>query len=51
MNDAVRGVSGGLDSIDFNSLSAIDVSRGANSSQIGSGALGGALQLRTLMTC
>lgn len=48
LNDAVRGVSGGLDSIDFNSLSAIDVSRGANSSQIGSGALGGALQLRTL---
>ena len=48
LNDAVRGVSGGLNAIDFNSLSSIDVRRGANSSQVGSGALGGALQLRTL---
>lgn len=48
LNDAVREVNGGLDSIDFQSLSAIDVVRGANSSQVGSGALGGALQLRTL---
>jgi hemoglobin/transferrin/lactoferrin receptor protein len=48
LNDAVRGVSGGLDAIDFNSLSSIDVIRGANSSQLGSGALGGALALRTL---
>lgn len=48
LNDAVRGVSGGLDAIDFNSLSSIDVIRGANSSQAGSGALGGALAMRTL---
>ncbi len=48
LNDAVREVNGGLDSIDFQSLSSIDVVRGANSSQVGSGALGGALQLRTL---
>ncbi|MGE8361128.1 TonB-dependent hemoglobin/transferrin/lactoferrin family receptor [Pseudomonas sp.] len=48
LNDTVREVSGGLDSIDFQSLSSIDVVRGANSSQVGSGALGGALQLRTL---
>jgi hemoglobin/transferrin/lactoferrin receptor protein len=48
LNDAVREVNGGLDSIDFQSLSSIDVIRGANSSQVGSGALGGALQLRTL---
>ncbi|MFG0419337.1 TonB-dependent hemoglobin/transferrin/lactoferrin family receptor [Pseudomonas sp. zjy_8] len=48
LNDAVREVNGGLDSIDFQSLSSIDVVRGANSSQLGSGALGGALQLRTL---
>lgn len=48
LNDAVRDVNGGLDSIDFQSLSSIDVVRGANSSQVGSGALGGALQLRTL---
>lgn len=48
LNDAVRDVNGGLNSIDFQGLSSIDVVRGANSSQVGSGALGGALQLRTL---
>src|SRR5690606_3294355 len=39
---------GGLDSIDFNGLSAVDIVRGANSSLVGSGALGGAVQLFTL---
>ncbi|GIZ12243.1 TonB-dependent hemoglobin/transferrin/lactoferrin family receptor [Pseudomonas sp. NCCP-436] len=48
LNDVVRDVNGGLDSIGFESLSSIDVVRGANSSQFGSGALGGALQLHTL---
>lgn len=35
-------------SFDFSSLSTVDVVRGADSSRIGSGALGGALVLRTL---
>ncbi len=48
LNDNIWGTAGGLDSIDFQSLSSIDVVRGANSSQAGSGALGGALRLRTL---
>lgn len=42
------GAQGGLDSFDFNGLSAVDIVRGANSSQVGSGALGGAVQLFTL---
>lgn len=42
------GAQGGLDSIDFNGLSAVDIVRGANSSLVGSGALGGAVQLFTL---
>ncbi|ENO84240.1 TonB-dependent hemoglobin/transferrin/lactoferrin family receptor [Thauera linaloolentis] len=48
LNDSIRGVSGGLDAIDFQSLSAIDIVRGANSSQAGSGALGGGVRLFTL---
>lgn len=39
---------GGGDSFDFSSLSGIDVLRGADSSRAGSGALGGALVVRTL---
>ena len=39
---------GGGSSFDFSSLSALDVLRGADSSRIGSGVLGGALVLRTL---
>lgn len=46
--DATRGASGGVDAFDFNSLSAVDVMRGADSSRAGSGALGGVLGLRTL---
>ncbi|MBC9249464.1 TonB-dependent receptor [Pseudomonas alcaligenes] len=42
------GAQGGLDSVDFNDLSSVDIVRGANSSQAGSGALGGAVQLFTL---
>ncbi|WP_137971065.1 TonB-dependent hemoglobin/transferrin/lactoferrin family receptor [Pseudomonas sp. F(2018)] len=42
------GAQGGLDSIDFNGLSSVDIVRGANSSLVGSGALGGAVQLFTL---
>jgi hemoglobin/transferrin/lactoferrin receptor protein len=42
------GAQGGLDSVDFNGLSAVDIVRGANSSVVGSGALGGAVALYTL---
>ncbi|WNF47874.1 TonB-dependent hemoglobin/transferrin/lactoferrin family receptor [Pseudomonas sp. SG20056] len=42
------GAQGGLDSIDFNGLSSVDIVRGANSSVVGSGALGGAVALYTL---
>lgn len=45
---AVTNADGGGSSFDFSSLSALDVLRGADSSRIGSGALGGALVLRTL---
>ena len=42
------GAQGGLDAIDFDGLSSVDIVRGANSSLVGSGALGGAVQLFTL---
>lgn len=42
------GVSDSTDSFDFSSLAGVDVVRGADSSRIGGGALGGALVLRTL---
>jgi len=42
------GAQGGLDTVDFNGLSRLDIVRGAGSSEVGSGALGGALQLFTL---
>jgi hemoglobin/transferrin/lactoferrin receptor protein len=42
------GAQGGLDSVDFNGLSSVDIVRGANSSLVGSGALGGSVQLFTL---
>lgn len=43
-----RGVSGGVASFDFDTLSAIDIVRGSDSSTAGSGALAGAVALRTL---
>jgi hemoglobin/transferrin/lactoferrin receptor protein len=46
--DGARGTSGGTDSFDFFSLTAVDVVKGADSSRIGGGAMGGALLLRTL---
>lgn len=46
--DPTRGASGGVDTFDFSSLSAIDVLRGGDSSRAGSGALGGVLGLFTL---
>lgn len=45
---ATTNADGGGSSFDFSSLSAVDVLRGADSSRVGSGALGGALVLRTL---
>lgn len=45
---AQGGVSGGLNAIDFNSLSAIDIVRGSDSSSVGSGAFGGVVDVRTL---
>ncbi|HEV7435462.1 MAG TPA: TonB-dependent hemoglobin/transferrin/lactoferrin family receptor [Pseudorhizobium sp.] len=46
--DGARDADGGADSFDFNALSTIDIVRGADSSRAGSGALGGAVVLRTL---
>ncbi|MDE1991907.1 MAG: TonB-dependent hemoglobin/transferrin/lactoferrin family receptor [Rhizobiaceae bacterium] len=46
--DGAREADGGVNSFDFNSLSTVDVVRGADSSRAGSGALGGAFVLRTL---
>lgn len=42
------GVSGGLSAIDFNALSSIDIVRGADSSTVGSGAMGGVVDVRSL---
>lgn len=39
---------GGGNAFDFDSLSAIDITKGADSSRFGSGALGGVVELRTL---
>lgn len=46
LNDGARGEQGGLDTIDFNSLSSIDLVRGAGSAQ--SGALVGYMDIHTL---
>ncbi|MCQ1850939.1 TonB-dependent hemoglobin/transferrin/lactoferrin family receptor [Neorhizobium galegae] len=45
---ATTGLSSTNSTFDFSSLSTVDVVRGADSSRVGSGALGGALVLRTL---
>ena len=45
---SITNADGGGSSFDFASLSALDVLKGADSSRIGSGALGGGLVLRTL---
>ncbi len=44
----VSGYSGGANTVDFSSLSQLDVVRGSDSSVAGSGALGGSVALRTL---
>ncbi len=48
LDDGARDADGGIDSFDFATLSAVDIVRGADSSRAGSGALGGAVVLRTL---
>ncbi|OWT56774.1 TonB-dependent hemoglobin/transferrin/lactoferrin family receptor [Candidimonas nitroreducens] len=47
LTDGARGVQGGLNTIDFNTLTDIEVLRGPNAAR--SGALAGALALRSLM--
>ncbi|MCD7108107.1 TonB-dependent hemoglobin/transferrin/lactoferrin family receptor [Rhizobium sp. DKSPLA3] len=48
LSDGVRNSQGGVDTYDFASLGTVDILRGADSSRAGSGALGGAIILRTL---
>ena len=48
LDDGARDADGGIDSFEFDTLSAVDVVRGADSSRAGDGALGGAVVLRTL---
>ena len=48
LEDGARGASGGIASFDFNSLEALDIVRGADSSRGGGGALGGAMVLSTI---
>ncbi len=48
LSDATRSASGGVDTVNFSSLSAVDVMRGADSSRAGGGSLGGVLAYRTL---
>ncbi|MGE0282211.1 MAG: TonB-dependent hemoglobin/transferrin/lactoferrin family receptor [Rhizobiaceae bacterium] len=48
LTDPRDSARGGLNTFDFDGLSAIDITRGADSSRYGSGALGGVIQLRTL---
>lgn len=48
LDDGARGVKGGLESVDFNSLSRLDIVRGADASSGGSGAISGIADLHTL---
>ena len=48
LSDGVRASYGGANTYDFSSLSSVDILRGGDSSRAGSGALGGAVLLRTL---
>lgn len=48
LNDRVRGEKGGIDSIDFYSLSMLDIIRGVNDTQPTSGGLGSNVNLYTL---
>ncbi|KQT53823.1 MULTISPECIES: TonB-dependent hemoglobin/transferrin/lactoferrin family receptor [unclassified Aureimonas] len=48
LEDGARGLVGGSASFDFDTLSGLDIVKGANSSVFGGGALGGVVALRTL---
>jgi len=48
LTDPRNSTQGGLNTFDFNGLSQVDITPGADSSRYGSGALGGIVQLRTL---
>lgn len=48
LDDGARGVKGGMSTVDFDTLSTLDIIQGADSSLFGSGALGGIVALRTL---
>jgi hemoglobin/transferrin/lactoferrin receptor protein len=48
LDDGARGVKGGLEAVDFNSLSRVDIVRGADATRGGSGVLGGMADLHTL---
>lgn len=48
LTDPRESARGGLNTIDFDGLSSLDIVRGADSSVLGSGALGGAVLFRTL---
>ena len=48
LDDGARGVKGGLESVDFNSLSRLDIVRGADATGGGSGAISGIADLYTL---
>lgn len=43
-----RSVQGGVTAFDFDSISSVDITKGADSSRFGNGALGGAVELKTL---
>lgn len=48
LDDGARGVKGGLEAVDFNSLSRLDIVRGVDASAGGSGAISGMADLYTL---
>ncbi|MBR0554637.1 TonB-dependent hemoglobin/transferrin/lactoferrin family receptor [Ciceribacter sp. L1K23] len=48
LTDPRESAVGGGDAFDFDSLSSVDITKGADSSRYGSGALGGVVELRTL---
>lgn len=48
LDDGARGVKGGLEAVDFNSLSRLDIVRGADATSGGSGAISGMADLHTL---
>lgn len=48
LSDPTRQATGGVDTVNFSALSAVDVMKGADSSRAGAGALGGVLAYRTL---